>query len=331
MSKKASATDKTRPRERSRKKRAKESPGNAEALGGSTGAPPGRPRDLQTLVTRLLGFWTEHGCTLLPPADFPVPAATLHPDVFFRFLDRGPQSSVFLQPVRRPMDRRDGRHPFRFSRPLQLEVIWSGPGAAMQPMFVDSLRDVGLDLGGHDLLFADGLYASRTLAARGMSWHATLDGLGVARMSFVHQALGREVDPPICEVVYGLERLAMVLWGIDRADDLAWRRDGESRGDLFGGLEKEYSAYLTRAADLDAWGFRLENFEREARRCLDEGLLGTAYELAIRCLEGIDLLTVRGDLDLRARTERLDGIRDLVLAVAAAADPGESAEAADDA
>lgn len=278
---------------------------------------------------RLTQFWVERGHVLLPPCDFAIPAGSMHPDVFFNLLEDRPWGSALVQPVRRPRDGRHGLHPFRLARHLEFHVLLRHGVEAMQDLYVHSLEALGLDLAAHDLCFSDGPWESHSLAAWGNGWHVQLDGLGVARLTFLRHLAGRPLARPAAELVYGIERTALVLAEVPDVKALIWG-DGVTDGEPWRRSEEEMSRYAFEVADADLWQRSLDRREEEARRCLDAGLPRTAYELAVGNLEHVELLLARGQLEVRHRLRHLQRVQELVLAAAqvarAAMKPGSETE-----
>ena len=278
--------------------------------------PPASGLSLQDAVLRLQGFWSEQGCLLLPPCDFAVPYATLQPDAFFAILGAEPWRAAFLQPVRRPLDGRFGEHPYRLARHLQLHVSLKPPPADVQALLLDSLAALELDVSVHDLRFEAWVWEARSLGAHGSGWHALLDGLGIARLTFLEQLAGRDLDPVSVEISYGLERLTMLLQGVADVYAVDWSADGAEIGRLRRRDESEQSRYLVEVADAGDLRSRLEALDREAERCLEAGLARPAYEHAIRCRDPIDGLDARGELSPREREAMLARVRERVVAAA---------------
>ncbi len=279
--------------------------------------PPPAP-SLQDTVLHLQWFWAAQGCLLLPTCDFEVPFAALHPDAFFRILHPDPWRAAYLQPVRRPLDGRYGKHPHRLGKHLQLQVVLKPPPADVQGLYLESLEALGLDLELHDVRFAEGCWRPRSLGASGSGWHVLLDGLGVTRLTFLERIADRELDPACVEISYGLERLVMTLQGAASAFELGGSEGGGEAdyGQQRQREEEEISRYAFEVADVAGLERRLEALDGEAVRCLEAGLARPAYELAVRCLELIDLLDARGELPARERVRLLEGVREKIVAIA---------------
>lgn len=272
--------------------------------------------NVQDAIFRLSHFWAGEGCLVLPACELEVPSGILHPDAFFRLLDSRPWRAAYLQMVRRPLDSRYGRHPFRLGRHLQFQVILKAPPDDVRDRYVRSLEDLGLRLAVHDLRFTEWSWEALSLDAWGLGWQVHLDGLAVTRLTFLQQVAGHELDPVAAEISYGVERLLMAVTRTRNAFRLPWSEGGPEYGELWRREEEELSRYALEVADVSAVERRLANLRDETRLALDAGLLRLAYELAVRSLNGIDLLETRGELSSAERTERLGGVRELVNEVA---------------
>ena len=272
--------------------------------------------NLQDAIAALSRFWAAEGCLVLPPCELEVPGGILHPQAFFRLLDPEPWRAAYLQPVRRPLDGRYGRHPYRLARHLQFQVVVKAPGGDLRDLYLRSLEELGLELADHDLRFAEWSWEAFSIDALGLGWRVLVDGLSVTRMTFLQRLAGRELDPVAVEISYGLERLVMALTQENDVFRLPWAEGGPEYGDLARRDEIELSRYAVEVADADVLERRLEILEEQARQALDADLVRLAYETAVESLPTIDLLDARGRLSIRGREERLARVRDLVGAVA---------------
>jgi glycyl-tRNA synthetase alpha chain len=277
---------------------------------------PENRASLQETLLRLTRFWAGEGCLWLPPCDFEVEAGTFHPDSFFRLLGPEPWRAVLLQPVRRPLDGRRREHPYRLQKHLQLQVTIKPPPEDLQALYLRSLEALGCDLTVHDLRFAEWHWQSTALDAWGAGWHVLIDGLGVTRLTYLQEAAGKALEPPTAELSYGLERLTMLLAGEPSAADLEWVEGGPAYGALRLADESEWSRYVLAVADVGVLRRQLADLLAEADRCLEAGLARPAYELAVKGLQGVDVLEARGDLTVFERRRWLEEVQSRVSAAA---------------
>ncbi len=151
--------------------------------------------DFQDMIFRLDRYWARQGCALLPPGGAARPGAP---------------ASLAGAAGRRglPPDGLEGVYRYR--------VLLSPAPAAARRLFLDSLRAAGLDRSEHDLrwpAFEDG-----PRAGAGPGWDVLLDGLPLARFSYLLPASG----PAGAEIELSLERLALAAQRRKDAASLAW-------------------------------------------------------------------------------------------------------------
>jgi glycyl-tRNA synthetase alpha chain len=271
---------------------------------------------IQEGIAELTRFWADKGCLVLAPTELEIPAGELHPDVFFRLLDGGTWNAAYLQGVRRPLDSRHGRHPYRLTRHLQFQVVLQGFEGNVRELYLDSLRALGFDLSAHDLRFTEWVWEARSIASWGLGWHVELDGLGVTRLTFMQKLGGRELRPTPIGISYGVERLFMSKARVRSTFELPWVKGGADYGDLRRQSEIEHSHYAVEVAGVDVIKRQIEDLHSEARSALAADLPRVAYELAVRSVYAIDLLDARGVLAGGEREERLHRVGALVTAAA---------------
>src|SRR5262247_498880 len=110
-------------------------------------------RRFQQLVLALQDYWGRQGCAILQPYDMEVGAGTSHTATFLRSLGPEPWRSAYVQPSRRPKDGRYGDNPNRLQHYYQLQVVLKPSPASIQDLYLDSLKDLGIDPELHDIRF----------------------------------------------------------------------------------------------------------------------------------------------------------------------------------
>ena len=178
------------------------------------------PPSFQSLILRLQAFWAGHGCVLLQPYDVEVGAGTFHPATALRSLGPEPWKAAYVQPSRRPTDGRYGENPNRLQHYYQFQVILKPSPDNVQDLYLDSLAEIGIDPGLHDIRFVEDDWESPTLGAAGLGWEVWCDGMEVTQFTYFQQIGGIDCDPVSVELTYGLERLAMYIQGVDNVFDL---------------------------------------------------------------------------------------------------------------
>ena len=266
---------------------------------------------------RLNRFWADRGCLLLQPYDIEVGAGTFHPATFLRVLGPEPWRVAYVEPSRRPTDGRYGENPNRLQHYYQYQVILKPSPLQSQELYLESLKALGLDPLKHDIRFVEDDWESPTLGAWGLGWEVWLDGMEITQFTYFQQAGGIDLKPVSLEITYGLERIAMYLQGVDNVFDIIWTRGIRYR-ELHHQTEVEFSRFNFDLSDphlLKRW---FDDYERESKRLLKEGLVLPSYEFCLKCSHTFNLLDARGVLSVTERTGYIARVRGLAKAVAEA-------------
>jgi glycyl-tRNA synthetase alpha chain len=272
----------------------------------------------QDLILKLSQYWADQGCVLQQPYDLEVGAGTMHPDTFLRVLGPEPWRVAYVQPSRRPADGRYGDNPFRLGKHYQFQVILKPNPKDIQQLYVKSLEALGLDLTQHDLRFEEDNWEAPTLGAWGVGWQVMLDGMEITQFTYFQQAGGLELNPISAEITYGLERITMFLGLQKNVYDLEWVAHGPSYHQVRHQDELESSRYCFEIADVEFLRMQLDGNEREARRCLEAGVVLPAYECALKCSHLFNVLDARGAVSVTERVGMIKRVRDLAVACARA-------------
>jgi len=266
---------------------------------------------VQDLILGLHRFWAGQGCYLAQTYDVEVGAGTMTPDTFFRVLDKRAWRVGYVQPSRRPDDGRYGENPNRVQKHFQYQVIMKPSPAAIQDVYVQSLRSLGIALEDHDLRFDEDNWESPTIGAWGVGWQVMLDGLEITQFTYFQQCGGIDLSPVPVEITYGLERLEMFLEQKDDIYDLDWSADVSYR-DLRLREEKEFSEYNFSAASVTMLRQAFAACQKEAARLVEKNLLLPAYDMCLKCSHNFNLLDSRGAVSVTERVKMISQIRGLV-------------------
>jgi glycyl-tRNA synthetase alpha chain len=79
-----------------------------------------------------------------------------------------------------------------------------------------------LDISKHDIRFVEDDWESPTLGAWGLGWEVWLDGQEITQFTYFQQVGGINLDPICAELTYGLERIAILLSGVDSVFSLPY-------------------------------------------------------------------------------------------------------------
>jgi glycyl-tRNA synthetase alpha chain len=193
--------------------------------------------------------------------------------------------------------------------------------ADFQGLYLDSLRELGIDPLEHDVRFVEDNWESPTLGAWGLGWEVWLNGMEVTQFTYFQQAGGIECFPVTGEITYGLERIAMYLQNVDSVYDLIWANTpaGDvTYGDVFHQNEVEMSTFNFSEADTDQLFATFDFCEREALRLIERKLPLPAYEHVIKASHAFNLLDARHAIGVTERQRFILRVRTLAKAVAQA-------------
>jgi glycyl-tRNA synthetase alpha chain len=258
---------------------------------------------------------------VLQPLDMEVGAGTFHPATFLRAI--GPESwrTAYVQPSRRPTDGRYGENPNRLQHYYQFQVILKPSPPDIQDLYIESLRQLGIDPQIHDIRFVEDNWESPTLGAWGLGWEVWLNGMEVTQFTYFQQVGGLECFPVSGEITYGLERIAMYLQGVDSLYDLVWAEgpDGVvTYGDVFHQNEVEMSAFNFEHANVEALFRYFDDCESQCTQLINLGLALPAYEQVLKASHFFNLLDARQAISVTERQRFILRVRALSRQVAEA-------------
>ncbi|MEK6592779.1 MAG: glycine--tRNA ligase subunit alpha [Pseudomonadota bacterium] len=271
----------------------------------------------QQIILTLNQYWDRHGCILLQPYDMEVGAGTFHTATFLRAIGPEPWKAAYVQPSRRPKAGRYGENPNRLQHYYQYQVVMKPSPDDLQDLYLDSLRELGVDSKANDIRFVEDDWESPTLGAWGLGWEVWLNGMEVTQYTYFQQVGGLDCKPVLGELTYGLERLAMYLQGKENVFDLVWV-DGVTYRDVYHQNEVEQSRYNFELADV-SWLLQLfTDCEAQAKRLVEAGLVLPAYEMVMKCSHTFNLLDARGAISVTERAAYIGRVRVLSRLIAQA-------------
>jgi len=275
----------------------------------------------QGLIQALQEYWSRQGCVVLQPYDMEVGAGTFHPATFLRSIGPEPWRTAYVQPSRRPADGRYGENPNRLQHYYQFQVLLKPSPDNIQELYLDSLKELGIDPLVHDIRFVEDNWESPTLGAWGLGWEIWLNGMEVTQFTYFQQVGGLDCKPVSGEITYGLERIAMYLQGVESVFDLVWTDGPQGRilyGDVFHQNEVEMSAYNFEHANTKALFNWFDSCESDSQALIEAGLPLPAYELMLKASHTFNLLDARSAISVTERQRFILRVRALSRAVAQA-------------
>ena len=269
----------------------------------------------QDLMLKLLDYWGKKGCIISEPYDVEVGAGTMNPNTFLRSLGPEPWRVVYVEPSRRPADARYGENPNRVYQHHQLQVILKPSPEEVQAMYLDSLREIGIDPLKHDIRFVEDNWEAPTLGAWGLGWEVWLDGMEITQFTYFQQVGSINCELESAELTYGLERIAMYLQDVGDIFDIQWNEEF-TYGDIFNMSEYEHSVYSFEKADIETLKELFNMYEKEASANIEEGLVIPTYDYVLKCSHTFNVLDARGAVSVSERTNYLKRVRNLAKKVA---------------
>jgi len=273
------------------------------------------PRCFQDVILTLQTYWAEQGCAILQPYDEQVGAGTLHPATTLRALGPRPWRAAYVQPSRRPKDGRYGENPNRLQHYYQFQVILKPNPPDLQQLYLNSLVRIGIDPLLHDIRFVEDDWENPTVGAWGLGWEVWCDGMEVSQYTYFQQVGGLDVRPVSGELTYGLERLAMYVFGVDNVFALPFN-DPESAtpltyGDVFLENEKQQSRFNFELSDPEMVLRWFGDAEAQARRLLDAKCVLPAFDYTLKASHLFNLLDARGVVSPTERQSFIARVREL--------------------
>lgn len=272
---------------------------------------------VQEIILTLQKYWADQGCMLMEAYDTEKGAGTMSPYTFLRAIGPEPWNAAYVEPSRRPADGRYGENPNRLYQHHQFQVVMKPSPENIQELYLGSLKALGIDPLEHDIRFVEDNWENPSMGCAGVGWEVWLDGMEVTQFTYFQQVGGLEVHPVTSEVTYGLERLSSYIQDVESVFDLEWG-NGVSYGDIFKEPEYEYSKYSFEESNQAMLETMFNDFEAEANRLIEKGLVHPAYDYILKCSHTFNLLDARGTVSVTERAGFLSRIRNMARKVARA-------------
>ena len=264
----------------------------------------------QEIILALEKFWADYGCTIQQPCDVEVGAGTFNPATFLRCLGPEPWQVAYVEPVRRPTDGRYGENPFRLGAYYQYQVILKPAPTNVLPLYLESLHHLGVNPRKNDLRFVEDDWESPTLGASGLGWEVWWNGAEITQFTYFQQMGSIELDPICAELTYGLERIALYLQDVDSFFNIRWN-DQLQYGDVHHQSEVEYSRYAFEHSDTKMLLQHFDACEKEARACLESGVVLPGTDYVLKCSHTFNMLDTRGVISVTERVNYIERVRRL--------------------
>lgn len=273
--------------------------------------------NIQNMILTLQQYWSKQKCILVQAYDVEKGAGTMSPMTLLRSLGPEPWNVAYVEPSRRPDDGRYGENPNRLYQHHQFQVIMKPSPENIQDLYLESLKQLGIDPLEHDIRFVEDNWENPTLGAAGLGWEVWLDGMEITQFTYFQQIGGLEANPVSVELTYGIERLASYIQDKENVFDLEWNEDFTYR-DIFYQPEYEHSKYTFEESNTEMLFNLFTMYEKEAKQTMEKGLVFPAYDYVLKCSHTFNLLDARGVISVTERTGYITRIRNLARKIAKA-------------
>jgi glycyl-tRNA synthetase alpha chain len=273
--------------------------------------------NFQDMILTLHRYWADRGCLLAQPYDVEKGAGTMNPATFFRCLGPEPWRVAYVEPSRRPADARYGENPNRLYQHWQYQVMLKPSPPDVLDLYLDSLAAIGISRRHHDIRFVEDNWEWPAGGAWGLGWEVWCDGMEITQFTYFQQVGGLEVRPVAAEITIGLERLASFIQGVPDVFAVEWL-PGLTYGDVYRRAEYEQSVYALETANADLLRRHFDDYEGEAGRALQRGLVAPAYDCVLKCSHLFNVLDARGAIAPAQRAGYMERMRALTRRAAAA-------------
>lgn len=271
--------------------------------------------NFQEMILALQKYWSKQGCIMMQPYDIEKGAGTMNPNTFLRSLGPEPWQVCYVEPSRRPADGRYGENPNRLYQHHQFQVILKPSPDNIQELYLESLKEIGIDPSEHDIRFVEDNWEAATVGAWGLGWEVWLDGMEITQFTYFQQVGNIECELETGEITYGLERLAMYIQEVDSVYDLKWN-DKITYGEVFNKAEYENSMYAFELCDADMLFNLFDVYEKEALRLMENGLVIPSYDYVLKCSHAFNTLDARGAIGVSQRASFIGRVRNMAKTVA---------------
>jgi len=251
--------------------------------------------NFQDMILQLQQFWAKQGCVLMQPYDIEMGAGTFHPSTFLGAIGPEPMRAAYVQPCRRPTDGRYGENPNRLQHYYQFQVILKPSPENIQELYLESLKELGIDMLSDDIRFVEDNWESPTLGAWGLGWEVWLNGMEVTQFTYFQQVGGLDCRPVTGEITYGL-----------------------TYGDIYHQNEVEQSTFNFEQASVEELFHQFNSCESESQHLLENKLPLPAYEKVLKASHSFNLLDARHAIGVTERARYIGRIRNLAKGVAKA-------------
>ena len=267
--------------------------------------------NFQEIVRKLERFWGDYGCAVVYPYTTEVGAGTLHPATAMDVLLEKNLKVAYLQPVIRPCDGRYGENPNRLYQHHQYQVIIQPSTTTLRDDYLASLEAIGICKNSFDIRFLEDDWENPSIGAHGLGWEVSCNGMEITQFTYMQQVGGLDCNVIPGEIAYGLERIAMVLQGVESVYEIAWNDAGVKYGEIFCNREREFSSLSFEHYDTDFLVQSFDKNEEMSKKMVEHGCPIAGYDCCLKASHILNLLEARGVIGVNERASYILRVRSM--------------------
>lgn len=266
-----------------------------------------KEQTVQNIAIKLIEFWQKQGCEYVIPYDYPMSAATFHPQCFFGTFD-DKKSLVYIQPCRRKADGRYGKSPNRFFIHHQVQVFINPIPENIRDLYFESLAYAGLNLEEQDFKFIENNWENTSLGATGVGWEVWCNAMEITQWTYFHKIGDIALNSTPVELAYGLERVALHILDKETINECMWTHS-ISYQDQFQRREYEFSQYIFSIDDITIEDFL--KLYKKAQNLINHGLYIPTYEILLEMNSIFNGLDAQCKIDYFSRKTYIENLRSI--------------------
>lgn len=271
-------------------------------------------KNFSEIILNLQNFWQSQGCSILQSFDMNVGAGTLAPSTLINVLKYSEKyNACYVQYCRRPADGRFAKNSNRNSSYYQMQVILNPIPTQIQEICKESMKAIGLDIENGEVKFLEDNWKNPSIGASGIGYEMWFNGMEVLQFTYMQKLGGIDLKQPVCELTYGLERLAMYIQGCSSIFDIKWD-DNLKYSDIHSVSSEQDMCYYYQVynKDSDLIYQNFENYIQNAKNLTEEEKLMPALELCLKASHSLNVLDARNLLSQNIRQEMILKVRSVV-------------------
>lgn len=264
------------------------------------------------IINKLNNFWKKNGCVILQPIDMEVGAATFHPTTFFNAINKKNWKAAYTQICRRPTDNQYSEDSNRLPIFHQYQVIIKPSYLNIQKLYLDSLRNLNIEIDKNDIKFIEDNWESPTLGAAGIGWEVWLNGTEITQFTYFQTMGGIECNPIMVELAYGIERIAMYLQNTFNINEIIFEENKHNKifyHEIYNNYTNEIKNYITNEIDTKVLVNNFNSLEYECKKLIKKKMINIAYENIIKISNIFNLLDAKLYLSTTERKNYILKIR----------------------